>query len=274
MSFKTRFSNLGHPNKIWAISAVHGQIMRLQEIHKVLFEKFRPGDRIIYTGNYLCGDNAQPAATMDEILHFRNTMQSLPNSTEDDFVYLRGIQEELFTKLLQLQFAPNPEQVVEWTMRTHPEMEAFLRMYGSSLEETSRISREGILCLTRWSNAIKARMRDFPDHEKFFTQLRRAAFTDHRHTNDNNLLFVHAGFNPHLPLESQGDSFWWSSRHFNEIEERYAPFRAVIRGHDPERRGIHVGRATISIDGGCGFGGKLVLAQISGGGEILDLIAA
>lgn len=274
MSFKTRFSNLGHPNKIWVVSAVHGQQARLVEIHKTLFDKFRSGDRVVYTGNYLCGQDASPIETLGEILHFRSALLTQKGVEADDIVYLRGIQEELFSKLLQLQFAPNAEHVVDWMSRNHPEVGLLLQAYGTSFEEASRISREGILCLTKWSNAIKSRMRDFGNHEQFFTHLRRAAFTDHRQSNDNNLLFVHAGLNPHLPLVSQGDSFWWSSRHFNDIGERYAPFRAVIRGHDPERKGVHIGSATISIDGGCGHGGKLVLAQISNIGEVVELIAA
>lgn len=274
MSFSTIFYNLGHPSRIWVVSAIHGEVERLCEIHKVLFEKFQQGDRVVYTGNYLCGPGAHPAAALDELLAFRDAMQARRGALPDDIVYLRGIQEELFSKLLQLQFAPNAEQVVEWMMRTYPEMSGLLAAYGTSLDEAARISREGIMCLTRWSNGIKARMRELGGHEKFFTQLRRAAFTDHRHSNDNNLLFVHAGLNPHLPLVSQGDSFWWASRNFNDISEKYEPFRAVIRGYDPEKRGVHIGNATISLDGGCGFGGKLVLAQMSNTGDVLELIAA
>jgi serine/threonine protein phosphatase 1 len=275
MSFGSRFFNLGHPDRIWVISAVHGQLPRLTRIHAALAEKFAPGDKVVYTGNYLCGPDARPLQTLDALLGFREELLSVPSVEQGDIVHLRGIQEELFSKLLQLQFAQNAEQVVEWVSRHHPDMDCLLAACGTSLGEASRISREGILCLTKWSNAIKARMREHGEaYEHFFTHLRRAAFTDYRESNDNNLLFVHAGLNPHLPLASQGDSFWWASRHFNEIEERYAPFRAVIRGHDPERKGIHVGKATISLDGGCGFGGKLVLAQMSNTGEVLELIAA
>lgn len=34
----------------------------------------------------------------------------------DDLVYLRGGQEEIWQKMLQLPFAPNPMQVLEWML--------------------------------------------------------------------------------------------------------------------------------------------------------------
>ena len=32
----------------------------------------------------------------------------------EDIVFLRGAQEEMFSKLLQLQIAPNPHEIIEW----------------------------------------------------------------------------------------------------------------------------------------------------------------
>lgn len=275
MSFKNRFASLNHPDRIWAISAINGQLQNLRTIHDAIGNKFRAGDSIVYTGNYLCGQNAYPLETLDEILAFPTYL-----GMDAPIVYLRGIQEELFSKMLQLQFAQNPPQVVEWMSRNHPEMNALLHAFGCSFDELSRISREGILSMTRWSADIKSRLRARPEYEDFFTNLRRAAFTedsniDVRGSNDNNLLFVHAGLNPHLPLISQGDSFWWETKNFNDMSARYEPFRTVIRGHDPFGRGVHVGPIAISLDGGCGTsGGKLVCARLSAAGRVEEMIAA
>ncbi len=274
MSFKTKFSNLGHPNKIWVVSAIHGELERLVSVHQSLYDKFCPGDRLIYTGNYLGGAKAKPLQTLDEILHFRRTLMAKPGVMAEDIVYLRGQQEELFGKLLQIQFAPNAGQVIEWMAKRHPDIDSILQAYGASLTELSRISREGILNLTRWSMALKNRIRAEQGHEKFFTVLRLAAFTEHPHSNDNNLLFVHAGLDPDKPLAAQGDQFWWAFKGFNQLGAPYSPFRSVIRGHDPERQGIHVTPSFISLDGGCGHGGKLVCAQISNVGEIIEILAA
>jgi hypothetical protein len=274
MSFQNRFSNLGHPNRIWTVSAIHGQCDRLLSIHKAIYDKFTPGDRLVYTGNYLGGQDAQVLETMDELLHFRRTLMALPGIHAEDIVYLRGIQEQIWSKLLQLPFAPSGIQVVEWLTSRHPEMDSILQAYGSSLTDAARIAREGVMSMTRWTGTLKNTLRAHPGHEKFYTVLRRAAFTTDRHSNDNHLLFVNAGFNPLLSLDDQGDHFWWSSRDFNLIEKPYAPFRAVIRGYDPDRHGVHIGSATISLDGGCGHGGQLVCARLSDTGDVQELLAA
>lgn len=273
MSDTTRFSNLGNPNRIWTVSAIHGQLDCVTSLHRQIFDKFRPGDRLVYTGNYLCGAGGQPLQTLDEILHFRRALMARHCLDGEDLVYLRGVQEEMWTKLLQLQFAQSPREVVQWMMRKYPEMDGLLQALGTSLEEASRTSREGILSLTRWSNALKLRLREHKGYEKFFTVLRRAAYTENKGSNDN-ILFVHAGFNPELPLESQGDQFWWGSRSFSAMQSAPAPFRTIIRGCDPQRGGLKLEHPVISLDGGCGYGGKLVCAEMGPSGRIIDLIAA
>lgn len=280
MSENLKFFSLGKPERIWTISAINGRPFKLQAIHRTIFEKFRTGDKIVYTGNYLCGPGARPRETLEEIIHFhammleRKDSRNRPLCSDSDIVYLRGIQEELWDKLMCLQFAQNPEQIVSWIADKYSEMEVLLADFGSSFEEAARISREGILSLTRWTNAIKARMRENAGYEKFFTALRRAAVTGADNDNDTPLLFVHAGFNPKLPLISQGDSFWWSSAHFNDSDAPYAPFRAVIRGHDPQGRGLHIGKNRISLDGGCGENARLICAHVDNFGRILEVIAA
>lgn len=273
MTANTKFSNLGQPNRIWTVSAIHGQLGRLASIHKAIYEQFKPGDRLVYTGNYLGGQDAQPLETLNELLYFRRTLLALPGMEADDIVYLRGRQEELWSKVLQLQFASNASLVVEWMVQHSPEIHSILCAYGSSLEELRRVAREGVMSLTRWSAVIKGHMRAQPGHEKFFTVLRRAAFTTDPHSNDNNLLFVHAGLNPARQLADQGDEFWWATKNFNAMQP-YSTFKSVVRGHDPDHGGIHIGQSSISLDGGCGHGGQLVCARLSGAGEVLEILAA
>ncbi len=281
MSFSHKFSNLGHPSRIWTVSAIHGEHGQLVSVHKAVFDRFAPGDRLIYTGNYLGSRYAKPLETLDELIHFRAALVQRHGVPADDIVFLRGVQEELFAKLQQLQFAPNPSAVVEWMEQKYPDLDSILRAYDSSLAEAARTAREGILNLTRWSNALKTRIRAENGHESFFSDLRRAAFTEHQLKrggagNDNppsNLLFVHAGIDPARPLDQQGDAFWWASKNFN-IMEPYLPFKSVIRGHDPELQGVQRGKGCLSLAGSCGYGGKLVCAQLSGTGEILEILAA
>lgn len=274
MSFHTKFTSLGHPNRIFAVSAVHGEADRLRIIHQKVFDRFSPGDRIVYTGNYFAGSRAQPMETMDDLLRFRRSLLAQPGVMPGDFVYLRGIQEELWRNLLRLQMSLNAGDTVNWIIKNHPEMDSLLRVYNSSLEEATRVAREGVMNLTRWAATLQNSQRQHPGHEKFFTVLRRAAFTENKHSNDNNLLFVHAGIDPQKPLTDQEDQFWWASKNFNSHPDSFRPFRAVIRGYDPEHQGMHVGQAFISIDSGCGYGGKLTCAEMTASGDIRELISA
>ncbi|MDP2206553.1 MAG: hypothetical protein Q8K65_09630 [Alphaproteobacteria bacterium] len=274
MSFKTSFSNLGQPQRIWTVSAIRGQLAPLAAIHNHIYEHCRPGDRVLYTGNYCAGMHAAPAETLDELLYFRRSLLARPGMVPEDFVYLRGTQEELWSKILQIHFAPSARAVVEWIAAHHPEMNGLLSAYGSSLDDALRTAREGIVPLTKWTIFLREQMRARAGHEKFFTLLRRAAFTEHAGSNDNNILFVHAGLDPALPLAAQGDRFWWAARSFGAMQTPYHPFRTVIRGCDPDRGGVYVGDVSVSLDGGCGHGGQLVCAQLSACGDVLSLQSA
>ena len=274
MSFKTSFSNLGQPQRIWTVSAIRGQLGPLVAIHNHIYEHCRPGDRVLYTGNYCAGTGAAPAETLDELLYFRRSLLARPGMLPEDFVYLRGAQEELWSKILQIHFAPSARAVVEWIAAHHPEMDSVLAAYGSSLDNAARVAREGIVPLTKWTIFLREQMRTRAGHEKFFTLLRRAAFTEHAGSNDNNILFVHTGLDPALPLTAQGDRFWWAARSFGTMQSPYRPFRTVIRGCDPDHGGVRLGSVSVSLDGGCGHGGQLVCAQMSAHGDVLSLQAA
>lgn len=274
-SFSEKFTNLGAPRKIWTVAAVHGQRDSLARVHDKIFAEFTPGDRVVYTGNYLCAEkNARPRDVINDLLAFRRKLMAVPGVMADDVIYLRGVQEELWTKLTQIQMAQSPRQVIEWIAQAYPEMDTLLAAYGTSLLEAGRVAREGILSLTRWSGALKRNLREHPGAEKFFTSLRRAAFTDQRQSNDNNILFVHAGINPAKPLTAQNDQFWWAHKNFAAMQAPYAPFRTVVRGSDPQGAGVQLGAVNLSLDGGCGKGGHLVCAQLTPSGDVLDVYAA
>jgi hypothetical protein len=98
---------MGRPRTVWSIPAIHGDLGALTRLHDALFERIKPGDRIVYHGNYT-GYGEQSAACVDEILTFRRMVLAMPGMICSDFIYLRGQQEQMWQKLLQLQFAPDP----------------------------------------------------------------------------------------------------------------------------------------------------------------------
>lgn len=233
-------------------------------LHDALSRRVSAIDQVVYLGNYV-GVGAKVRETLDELVGFRRWLLARPRSFAADVVHLRGAQEEMWSKLLQLQFAPNPVEVLRW-MLDHG-LASTLTGYGGDAAEGFQSAREGPMALTRWTNGLRAAVAAQPGHTAFASSLRRAALTP-----DHALLFVHAGIDPARPLAAQTDSFWWAGASFEHMTQPYADFRYVVRGFDPDHRGVARTDITVSIDGGCGFGGSLIALCFRPDGEILDQI--
>ncbi len=262
-----RFALMGKPRRIWAISAVHAESRRLMTLHDLLYPMIRPGDRIVYLGNYT-GYGNDPVGTIDEILTFRRMVLAMPGMMAGDIAYLRGGQEEMWQKLLQIQFAPNPSDVLHWMFDNG--LAQTLEGYGLDPGKGRMAASEGVMGLTRWVGQIRDALRRHPGHDVFSVHHRRAAYTSEQ--TEYPMLFVHTGLNPERPLHDQGDSFWWGGKQFKGINIPYNSFQKVVRGYDPERGGIHLNCVTASLDGGCGFGGTLVCAGFTPLGDTFELI--
>lgn len=270
-----RFANMKSPRRIWTVSAIYGDREKLAGIHEEIARNFKPGDRLVYFGNYTGGDAADGTGhsavqTIDDLLTFRKYLLAQDGMQCGDIIYLRGVQEELWQKLLQLQFARDPAGVFEW-MLAHGIAQT-LCDYGGDIGEARRVCREGILSLTKWTNMLRQSLRRHPGHGEFTTALRRAAFT----TSDTPLLFVHAGIDPEKPLAQQQDSFWWKGKKFNDIHTAYDPFSYVIRGYDPDAQGVKINGVTMTLDGATADTNSLPITcgLLSGQGELLDLMTA
>lgn len=248
------------------MSAIHADADRLAVLHDHLAAQFRVGDRVVYLGN-LIGRGAAVQETFSELLTFRRDVMAIRGVLASDLIYLRGAQEEMWQKLLQLQFAPNPQDVLRWMLGQG--VETTLQAYGGNAEAGLAAAREGAVQLTRWTNQLRSAMRDAPGHNNLFAALRRAAFTQ-----DGAVLFVCAGIDPSRPLPAQGDSFWWGAAGFDDLAEPYFGCRKVIRGFDPANGGVAVGDMTATLDSGCGRGGTLTAAQISADGQVMELLQA
>ena len=264
-----RFTALGAPRRVWAVSAIHGELEKLYALHDAILERMQAGDRIVYLGNYT-GYGTQSRETVDEILTFRRLALSQPGVMPTDITYLRGRQEDMWQKLLQLQFVNKPELAL--TDMLEKGLAATLESYGLRADDGMRACKEGVLALTRWTMKIRDAIRRNPGHDIFLTQQKRAAYTtvDGRHP----LLFVHAGIDPMLPLDMQNERLWDSGEDFAAITQAYAPFEKVIRGYDPNHEGVRINCVTASLDGGSGFGGDLVAARMDGQGRMLELLQA
>ncbi len=260
---QTIFAALPGRRANWLVGSVHGEARRLVAIHAALTERIAPEDNLVYLGNFL-GRGPDVAGTVQELLLFRRAVMARQTfEGAGAIAYLRGRQEEMWHKLLQIQFAPNPREVLEWMLNQGlaPTLEA----YGGGVDEGRRAAAMGAVALSQWTNRLRAALRSRDGHDKLISAIRRAAFTL-----DGALLMVSAGVDPSRPLSEQNDSFWWGGRGFEEIEPGWAGFARIIRGFDPRHQGIVLTDWLASLDGGCGFGGTLVAAGFAADGALID----
>lgn len=263
------FVNIGNPNQIWAIPAIHSAVEDLTALHDSILKNIKAGDRVVYLGNYT-GYGSDARACVDEILAFRRLVLSIRGMIPSDIIYLRGMQEEMLHKLLQLQFANNPNDVLLWMLGNG--LSATLSDYGVSAHDGIEACRRGVMDITRWTQSIRFKIRQNAGHENFMTSQYRAAFTcTDRHASP--LLFVHAGLNAGKPLHEQGESLWWEAQSFEAINAPYAPFEKVVRGYDPAHKGMHLNCVTATIDDGCGFGGNLICAGFGADGQVGEILS-
>ena len=261
-----KFAQMRDARRVWAVSAVHGEARRLAHVHDLIGARFAQGDRLVYLGNYL-GYGEEVAATVDELLDFRRRVLGRPHGFACDVIYLRGAQEEMWQKLLQLQFAPNPGEVLAWMVQAG--VEATVRAYGGDLRQGFAATRDGPRTITRWTSALRTAMNTAEGHATLFASLRHAAFT-----NEAGVLFVHAGIHQRRALNAQGDAFWWGASDILELTAPYAGFRRVVRGFDRDHRGVVERPFSVSVDGGAGRGGQLQAVCLAADGAIVDFCEA
>ena len=134
-----RFAVLRPAPHTWAVAAIHGEADRLADLHAALAERLRPADNLIYLGNLL-GRGPAVGRTIEELLLFRRAMLARRGADPRAIVYLRGGQEEMWQKLLQLQFATDPREVLTWMLGQG--VGATLEAYGGSREARVRLPLE------------------------------------------------------------------------------------------------------------------------------------
>ena len=261
-----KFAQLRDARRVWAIAAINGAARRLTHLHDAISDRFREGDRVVYLGNYI-GYGDAVLATVDELLDFRRRVLGRQRGFACDVAFLRGAQEEMWQKLLQLQFAPNPGEVLQWMVGAG--MEATVRAYGGDLRRGFAAARDGPRTITRWTGALRNAMNAAPGHTTLFSALRHAAFAEKL-----GVLFVHAAIDPARPLAAQGDAFWWGREDILELKSSFEGFRRVVRGIDREQRSFIERDFAVSLNGGTGRLGRLTAACFGAGGEVLELIEA
>jgi len=245
--------------RVWLIAAVHGDAGRLETTLARVHDRLEPADGLVFGGNLIGrGDGGRRA--VDLALAMRRIRMAERPGRAPDVAFLRGAQEEMLRKVLQIQFAQTPERVLSWMLDQG--LAASLRAYGINVELARAAAEEGALALARWSNTARDRIRAAPGHEHYFSALRGAVTADRR-------LFIHTGLDPDAPLDAQGDTPWWGG--LPDLVEPYGDFDLVARAYARDHPGLRVGAFAATVDDGCGFGGSLMAACFGPDGRVVDL---
>ena len=103
----SNFVELKKSEKIWAIGSIHSNLKSFSSIKKYIQKNFDAEDKVIFLGNVIgLGENSRE--TLSSVIDLRFNLMSKFRLKPETIVFLRGAQEEMFSKLLQLQLAPNP----------------------------------------------------------------------------------------------------------------------------------------------------------------------
>ncbi len=252
--------------RVWAVGAIHAAAARLASLHTGIEHRFSRGDRLVYLGNYF-GSGGAVIETLNELLLFRRVLAARFGLFANDILFLRGRQEEMWQKLMQLQMAQDPAEVLEWVLAQG--LDDTIRAYGGNADTARARCKEGPLALAHWSQEMRNGVRAHPGHERLLSVIRRAAFTE-----DRRILFVHCGIDVNRPLSAQQDSFWWGAGNFTAIDTPYEGFGRIVRGYDPGHGGLAIGPVAATIDSGCGFGGRLSAVCFAPDGSVIDTLDA
>ena len=71
------FSVIPEKRRIWVISSVEGDAVRLRYLHRKISAEFQTGDVLVYLGNIL-GRGQDSVKALDEVLLFRRALISIP----------------------------------------------------------------------------------------------------------------------------------------------------------------------------------------------------
>lgn len=257
-----RFATLKRVGRVWAIGAVQGQAQALARLYDAIAPRLAPGDRIVHLGNLL-GLGPDCAGVLDEVVAFRRDVIAAPGFFAADFVLLRGMQEEMWQKTLQLHFAVNPKQIFEWMLARG--LEASLRAYGLDPREGLQACGAGATAIARWTARLRDAMAARGGHRDVLLALRRAA-----HDDRGRLLFVSAGLDASRPLAAQGDALWWGGPDFAKLDAPFEGFERIVRGLAPEKTRLPDGPYSLTLYGDSPS--EILAACLDQDGGILEML--
>jgi len=261
-----KFIKLKNCERLWAIGSIHGNLISIENIHNHIYREFNVNDKIIYLGNVI-GVGEKSRETINEVMKLRSKLMVKFKLGPENFIFLRGAQEEMLSKLLELQISPNPKEVLSW-MFDHG-VDKTLLSYKINYREIFDICELGSVIISKWTSKTINQINAFEGHKEYYSNLLHAAFPDTK-----KILFLNRGVDITRPLSAQNDCFWWGYHNFSKINKPYYSFKKIVRGYDPEKTGPLKDTIVCSLYKGSGFNGRVVAGLFSTVGDIIDIFEA
>ena len=223
MEKPSQFIEIKNCKKIWAIGSVHSRLDAFESIKEHILSNFKKDDCLIFLGNVI-GLGKDSKKTLNSVIDLRNKLMANFFLDPDKIIFLRGAQEEMFLKLLQLQTAPNPEDIVKW-MFDHG-VHHTIESYGFSNQELIEVSSQGAIAISKWTSRLNQHLLKENGHKQYFAKLKHAAYTESK-----KILFLNRGVDVSRPLSAQNDCFWWGYQNFANLQKPYNTFVRIVRGY-------------------------------------------
>tara|TARA_Y100000741_G_scaffold221108_1_gene168514 strand:- start:1083 stop:1895 length:813 start_codon:yes stop_codon:yes gene_type:complete len=233
-----KFLELKKAKRVWAIGSLHSSLDSFFSIKKYILSNFESGDKLIFLGNII-GFGSKSKEIINEVLSLRFKLMAKYKLKHNDIVFLRGAQEEMFSKLLQLHIAPNPKEILDWVF-SHG-VDQTIISYDFNPDEFRKIASQGTIQINKLTTRLNNEISSNSGHKEFFSHLKHAAYTD---TKD--VLFVNRGVDLSRPLSAQNDCFWWGYQNFSQIKKPYFSFKRIVRGyHSNPNNDIESSKTTV-----------------------------
>jgi len=205
------------------VGSLHSSIRSFQSIKKYILSNFKESDKLIFLGNII-GFRDQSKEIISAVLSLRFSLMAKFNLDNEDIVFLRGAQEEMFSKLLQLQIAPNPSEIIEWIF-SHG-VDQTVISYNFKPDQFRDIALQGTIQINKLTAKLNKQIYETDGHKEFFSNLKHAAYSETKE-----VLFVNRGVDLSRPLSAQNDCFWWGYQNFSLINKPYNTFKRIVRGY-------------------------------------------
>ena len=195
-------ARLSDGGRIWTLGAQQGDDRALEALAVALLQRWQRGDKLVVLGNMLGGDG-DPGRALDLMLLLRRRL--LATNLACDVFFLRGAQEEMWHKLLGLQFAMSPLSVLDWMLARG--LAATIEAYGGNVEDGRIACRTGPRAIARWTVGLRQAQMARAGHAELLNSRMRAALSA-----DGTMLLSAAGVDATRPIDDQADAFWWNGQ--------------------------------------------------------------